>query len=264
MSVYEPPATDLEELIAFFDYDATQPLGVSVVARERREGVDVMELRYDDGAGGPVEAYVVGSAAAGVVVAHGGAGPGKHIFLPEAIELAQRGFVCLLADTSFPSDGTTAERVEATRVRVLTQRRGLDVLATEYGATRLGFYGHSAGGMQGAVLSAVEPRLAAIVVAAARGGSVRWALEERVTDPEELDAFHRLDPEHYVAVLGRRHLLFQHGRRDAVVRLAEGRLLHDAAAEPKQWIEYDCDHGVDAHPPARVDRIAFLEEVLLS
>lgn len=162
MSVYEPPEVDIDELIAFFDYDAAQPLRVSVVAQDRREGLEVTGLRYDDGAGAVVEAYVVGRAtAAGVVVAHGGAGPGKHLFVEEALELARRGFVCLLADTSFPSDGATAERVEATRVRVLTQRRGLDVLAQAYGATRFGFYGQSAGGMQGAVLAGVEPRLSA-------------------------------------------------------------------------------------------------------
>lgn len=264
MTAYEPSAVERDELVAFFD-SGSAPLRTSVVARDRRDGVEVTELRYDDGAGGLAAAYVVGAAAsAGVVVAHGGTGPGKHLFLPEALELAQRGFVVLLADTHFPTRGTTAERVEATRIRVLTQRRGLDVLAAGYGATRLGFYGHSAGGMQGAVLSAVEPRLEAIVVAAARGGSVRWALEQGVTDESELLAFHRIDPEHYVAVPGRRRLLFQHGSRDPVIPLAEGRRLHDAAAEPKEWRDYDCDHGVDAHPPARAERLAFLEEILLS
>jgi hypothetical protein len=263
--VYEPPAVDAAELVAFFDYDANASLRLDVKRRDLRDGVDSTEVRFHAGEGGAVEAYVVGGvAAAGVVIAHGGAGPGKHIFLPEALELARRGFVCLLADTSFPSDGTTAERVEATRRRVLTQRRGLDVLEHVYGAMRLGFYGHSAGGMQGAVLSAVEPRLAAIVIAAARGGSVRWALAEGVADPHELDAFHRLDPEHYVAVGGPRRLLFQHGSRDPVVPPAEGRRLHDAAAEPKEWRTYDCDHGIDAHTPARADRLAFLERILLS
>jgi fermentation-respiration switch protein FrsA (DUF1100 family) len=235
------------------------------VRRERREGVELAEIRFDYGAGGLAEAYVVGDAsAAGVVVAHGGAGPGKHLFVPEALELARSGFVCLLADTSFPLDGSTQERVEAMRARVLTQQRGLDVLAQEYGATRFGFYGHSAGGMQGAVLAAVEPRLDAIVVAGASGGSVRWAIDQGVSDADELDAFHRLDPEHYVAVPGSRQLLFQHGRQDTVVPLRAARGLYEAAAEPKRWREHDCGHGIDAHAPARAERLAFLEEVLLS
>lgn len=85
-----------------------------------------------------------------------------------------------------------------------------------------------------------------------------------MTDREELDAFHRLDPEHYVALPGPRELLFQHGRRDPIEPCEEGLRLYEAAAAPKVWRDDDCDHGVDGHPPARVDRVAFLEEVPLS
>ena len=147
-------------------------------------------------------------------------------------------------------------------LRVLTQRRGLDVLEREYRATPLGFYGHSAGGAQGALLSAVEPRLDAIVIAAARGGHVRWARDEGVTDPEELRAFDRLDPEHFVAAPGRRELLFQHGLRDEVIPTAEARLLYEAAAAPKTWSEFDCGHGIDGHGLARAERLAFFERIL--
>ena len=33
-----------------------------------------------------------------------------------------------------------------------------------------------------------------------------------------------------------------------------GRALFDAAAQPKLWAEYDCDHGLDTDPQARRDR----------
>ena len=253
----------IDELVAFFDYDASVPVRTTLVGREEHEGVPVIEMCFDNGAGGRAEAYVVGEAERpGVVIAHGGAGPGKHIFLGEAVDLARRGFAVLLADTSYPLAGSTRDRVDATRVRVLTQRRGLDVLEGEYGATDLGFYGHSAGGAQGACLSAVEPRLDAIVIAAARGGHRRWAREEGVSDPEELQAFDRLDPEHFVAAPGRRELLFQQGLRDDVVPYREGRLLYEAASAPKIWSEFDCGHGIDAHAPARAERLAFFERVL--
>jgi hypothetical protein len=251
------------ELVSLFDYEPSADLRASVVAREERDGVPVAEIRFDNGAGGDAEAYVVGEGAApGIVIAHGGTRPGKHLFVGEAAELARRGFVVLLADTSFPLDGSTQERVDATRTQVLTQRRGLDVLERDYGATALGFYGHSAGGAQGACLSAAEPRLEAIVIAAARGGHVRWAADEGVTDPAELRAFDRLDPEHFVAVPGRRELLFQYGLRDDVIPRREARLLYEAAVEPKTWTEYECGHGIDAHPPARAERAAFFERVL--
>jgi fermentation-respiration switch protein FrsA (DUF1100 family) len=260
---FEPPAVGRDELLGFFAYDAEAPLQTSVVSREPVDGVDVATIRYDRGDGAFADAFLVGGdAAAGVVIAHGGTGPGKHLFLAQAVELARLGAAVLLADTSFPLGGATAERVEATRVQVLTQRRGLDVLAGERGATRLGFYGHSAGGMQGACLAGCEPRLDAIVVAAARGGHLRWAREEGVADRAELEAFHRLDPEHYVAIPGRRRLLFQHGRADDVIPLGEGRRLFEAAAGPKSWSEHDCGHGIDGHPAARAERLGFLDEAL--
>jgi fermentation-respiration switch protein FrsA (DUF1100 family) len=252
-----------DELIAFFDYDPTSDLRTSVVVRDERDGVRVTEIRFDNGTGGDAEAYVVGEAnRPGIVIAHGGTAPAKHIFVGEAVELARRGFVVLLADTSFPLHGSIRERVEATRGRVLTQRRGLDVLQCDYRATALGFYGHSSGGAQGACLSAVEVRLEAIVIAAARGGHARWAAEEGITDPAEMRAFGRLDPEHFVAVPGRRELLFQHGLRDDVVPQREARLLYESAAEPKTWSEYECGHGIDGHAPARAERAAFFERVL--
>jgi dienelactone hydrolase len=252
-----------DELVAVFDYDGSAPLRIALVGREDRESVPVTEIRFDDGVGRDAEAYVVGEAGRpGIVIAHGGAAPGKHVFLGEAVELARRGFVVLLADTTFPLEGSTRERVDATRTRVLTQRRGLDVLEREYGATALGFYGHSAGGAQGACLSAVETRLEAIVVAAARGGHARWALEEGITDPDEIRAFEPLDPEHFVAVPGRRELLFQHGTRDEVIPHTEARLLYEAAAAPKTWSEFDCGHGIDGHASARAERAAFFGRVL--
>ena len=81
-----------EELLDFFAYDASTPLRFSLVEREEREGTPVTEIRFDNGAGGDAEAFVVGEPGRpGVVVAHGGTGPGKHIFLAEAAELARRG-----------------------------------------------------------------------------------------------------------------------------------------------------------------------------
>jgi hypothetical protein len=249
--------------LGFFAYDASRPLRSEVGTRHERDGVPVAEIRFDDGAGGDVEAFVVGEAfRPGVVIAHGGTGPGKHIFVPEAVALAGRGFVVLLADTSYPLDGSTEERVEAQRIRVLTQRRGLDVLERQYGAMAFGFYGHSAGGAVGGCLAGVEPRLTAIVVAAARGGHARWARDEGITDPVELDAFDRLDPEHFVAAPGSRELLFQYGLRDEVIPYREARALYEAASEPKTWSEHDCGHGIDGHPPARAERLEFFERAL--
>jgi cephalosporin-C deacetylase-like acetyl esterase len=139
-------------------------------------------------------------------------------------------------------------------------RQALDLLAAR-GAKRLAFYGHSNGGTQGAALSARDPRLAAVVIAAMGTHHARYLRRAGATDPEYLAAVERLDPIHFVGHPGPARL-FQYGLRDTVVDRDSAYALYEAAAEPKAWREYDWDHGVDADPQARVDRYAFLDEEL--
>lgn len=200
-----------------------------------------------------------GRTGAGVVIAHGGSGPGKHFYLDEAFVLAAGGVHVLAADTSFPTFGDLDADERAIRSAILTQRRGLDVLAG-LGATRLGFYGHSAGATQGAILSGVDPRLDAAVLSATGTGIARWAHGLAGLGDAHLEALDRFDPRHFVARPGRRRLLVQHGSLDPVVPVEAARAMYEVAAAPKQWREYGCDHGVDVHPPARADRVAFFRD----
>jgi dipeptidyl aminopeptidase/acylaminoacyl peptidase len=245
-----------------FAYDTDAPLRVVTGAVETRDGVVVEEIRYDRAAGGEAEAYLVApdgtSPRRAVVIAHGGSSPKKHLFRAEGIELAQRGFLVLVPDTIMPPLGDPAADERAGIAAVCTQRRGLDVLESR-GATRFGHFGHSFGGNLGAILGAVEPRLSAVVIAAMGTGLVDWMRRQGIEDEAYLAGADRFDPIHYVPVPGRRRLLFQCGLRDEVIFETQARALYDAAAEPKRWLEYDCDHAVDAFPAARADRMAFLE-----
>src|SRR3712207_8688794 len=45
----------------------------------------------------------------GVVYAHGGTGPGKHIFVGQAVAVARAGLTVLLPDTTLRSEEHTAE-----------------------------------------------------------------------------------------------------------------------------------------------------------
>ncbi|MFI5908382.1 hypothetical protein [Dactylosporangium sp. NPDC051541] len=63
----------------------------------------------------------------------------------------------------------------------------------------------------------------------------------------------RFEPVGYVAVPGRRRLLFQYGVRDDAVLRSEAVALYEAAAAPKEWCEYDCGHDTD-NAAARADR----------
>jgi dienelactone hydrolase len=257
----------MEPAFDLFEYDASSAIRLHVVGVEHRDGVDVTEIRYDNGTGGEADAFLTepthsNAPRPGVVVAHGGSGPGKHIFLDEAIELSRRGMTVLGADTSMPPLGDAAVDEAAMVAAVLVQRRGLDVLQSARQVTRFGFFGHSFGGNEGAMLSAVEPRLDAIVIAAMGVGAADWVREQGFSDEEYLAAADRFDPVHFVATQSHGHLLFQNGKQDTVVSLDSARKLYDAATEPKTWREYDCGHGVDGHEPARADRFAFFEEQL--
>lgn len=114
------------------------------------------------------------------------------------------------------------------------------------GPDRLGFFGHSGGAFQGAVLSAVEPRLNAIVAS---------------NSQPYLKALNRFDPAHYVAMSGRRRLFFQHGREDTVVSRTEAVRLYEAAAPPRRWSKYACGHGTDADPDARRELAQFFSSL---
>jgi fermentation-respiration switch protein FrsA (DUF1100 family) len=133
---------------------------------------------------------------------------------------------------------------------------------------RLGFFGHSAGAYQGAILAGVEPRLRAVVLASAGSGTPLRLARQRLPDlpaadlAAYLDFLGQFDPAAYAAEPGQRRLMIQHGRDDHIVSRAEALALRDAAAPPCTWREYPCGHGTDAFAPARRDRADFLAEAL--
>jgi hypothetical protein len=245
------------------------PLAVSLLA-ERGHGILAWrEVNFAAGSGVEGIATVVlpmsKTVTRGVALAHGGSDDGRQFFLSEAAALAAHGAAVILPVTRIRLDCGVDAFATDVRNAVLTERAALDVLA-EAGAPpgALSFLGHSAGGAIGAILSAVEPRLARIAIFGNGAGSVaRSALALELSRgsvfTEELatvtDWF---DLAHFVGVDRRAQLLVQHGRADRTVPVEAGRALFDAAAQPKLWAEYDCDHGLDADPQARKDRAEFV------
>ncbi|HZP73171.1 MAG TPA: alpha/beta fold hydrolase [Gaiellaceae bacterium] len=179
----------------------------------------------------------------GVVVAHGGRGPGSHLFRDEVEELERRGHIVIATDVTMAPRGDPDE-ARSFEETVDVQQRALDRLA-ELGADRFGFYGHSLGAARGAALAARDARVAALVIAGMGTGISG-------------DAW---DPGRFITVAGPARL-FQRGTRDDVVPYDAARRLYELAPEPKIWREYDCGHGIGADPQARLDRYAFLDEVL--
>ena len=252
-----------------FVYASHAPLDLTVEAELTEGPAAVANVSYDGGQGRRVNALIAKPRQAdasrrGVVIAHGGFEGGKHLFRDHAIEMAAAGFVAIVADTTFPSAGDRDKVEEARRSSVVTHMRSLDVLSRHHGITSFGFFGHSRGALEGAVLAAVEPRLSAVVLAGIGSASARRR-EQASQDASTADyyaAVFSLDAADYVAEQAARRLLVQHGHTDTAVTLAEARAMFEAAAPPKEWREYDCGHDVATHPPARAERILFFSEAL--
>jgi fermentation-respiration switch protein FrsA (DUF1100 family) len=244
-----------------FDYTADAALNVMTHSAIR--GLTVREISYDNGDGGRCVATLVTPkqpTGTGVIIAHGGAGDGRRFFMTEALALAGLGMTVLLPVTELPNHGDIVATRLAIRRHVRAHRRSVDMLQTvTEGRGPLHFYGHSAGASQGALLSAVEPRVVAFCLTSIGSGTVtRLAAAELPPGTTATDRYlrflERFDPAISVAVPGRRRLLFQHGRHDPVVRRDESLKLYQAAAEPKDWREYDCGHDPDGDPQAVTDR----------
>lgn len=253
-------------------YFARPPLAVAVsFLSERLDHALVWrEVRYTPAPRLEALATVVtplsGGVTRGVVLAHGGSDDGRRFFLSEAADLAANGAAVILPVTRIRlDDGVDAFATDVRRA-VLTERAALDVLL-EAGAPRdgLSFLGHSAGGVWAATLCAVEPRLSRIVIFANGAGPLAKAAlaaglsRTRVIAPADLNAVADwFDLAHFVAADRHSELFVQHGRNDRSVPIEAAKALFDAAAEPKRWVEYDWDHGLDADPQARRDRVEFV------
>ena len=245
------------------------PLSVSLVA-ERADG-DLLWREVNFAAGSGVEgiATVVSpvskTVTRGVVLAHGGSDDGRRFFVSEAAALAAQGAAVILPVMRIRQDDGVDAFAADVRNAVLTERAALDVLV-EAGAPpgALSFLGHSAGGALGAILSAVEPRLARIVIFGNGAGplaraALAFGLSRGRGVTEDLAAVTDwFDLAHFVGVDRRGQLLVQHGRADQTVPMEAGRALFEAAAQPKLWAEYDWDHGLGADPQARKDRAEFV------
>lgn len=274
VSAIEPfcPYRGLWELSEVRRYFARPPvpLSLSLSAARVDGGLDWREVTFAAGSGvtGTATVVVPKSTAVtrGVVLAHGGGVDARQSFVSEAAALAAQGAAVILPVTPIRLvDGVDAFATDV-RHAVLTERAALDVLL-EAGAPpdAVSFLGHSAGGALAAIMSAVEPRLARIAIFGNGAGSAaRSALALQLsvggvgTEQELAAVTAWFDLANFVGVDRRAHLLVQHGRADQTVPVAAGQALFDAAAQPKLWAEYDCDHGLDADPRAKKDRADFV------
>ena len=281
--VKRPPAG----LASLYEYDASAPVAVRESRRSTWLGARLVELSYASPRGGRVPASLVlppigpgerRAPAPAVLIQHG-AGGSRADFLGEAADLARRGIAVLLIEAPmnrppFRDWASFGNRDRAIYVQnVVDWRRAVDVLdaRADIDAERLAFVGHSYGGTIAGIMAAIEPRLDGVVVMAAGAritDFLRRVGSQRINDlPRAGRARARADLRRYLAYMtainGVRYVphatapvLFQFGRRDALVSAREARAYYDAARGDKRIEWYDAGHDLDEK--ARAGRASWL------
>jgi dienelactone hydrolase len=270
------------EILRLFDYDAKAPLDVQVVSTQKERALTVQEITYASPKGGRVPATLIvpdgRGPFAGILLMHGLPGT-RAGTLPEARELAKRGAVTLAIDAPFsrPSQGEGSgfplhfdARDREDQIQLIVDwRRGVDLLLArkDVDPKRLAYVGRSYGGAMGGLLAGVEKRIKAFALVVGDGGLVshftgaddhpgpldRLSPEVR---KRWLDIMEPIEPLRFVGRAAPAHLLFQNGRTDELVPLADGRVYQKAGSKPKTLLWYDAGHGLNDQ--ATRDRHAWL------
>jgi len=274
-------------LFAQFDYDAKQPFDATCEPLSKRSDAELLGCGFSGVRGGRVHFILVKPTVAkppfaGVIFQHGG-GQSMTNYLSEALILARAGVISIIPDAPARGEGKNTElhtmKLEAARdfqaEVVITERRVLDWLLQQPGidAKRMAYVGHSYGGVAGAVLTGVEPRIAAFVLSGAVTSEVRfiqdnqspeWQQMRHNLSPEEftktMDLLRETDPDRYLPK-ARAPVLVQCARFDTDENVRGCPAVYEITGGPKQITWYDDDHHFTSLEALR-DRLAWLEKHL--
>lgn len=257
--------TDARKL---FEYNMRAPLDAETSLMGEHDGCLWYRASFNGGEGRRIPGvFVVARDIAGpqpTVMLQHGAGTSKYaVFVRACIDLmASAGFCCMAVDAighgdrgdplidALAKDGPAWLRrgtLENVAANVVDFRRTVDYLETrpEVDPTRLAYVGSSMGGMLGAVFSAVEPRIKAVVLrcSGSRLASRRW---EQVADPEARQWLRRMseltDPAAFVGMISPRPLLMLNNLQDEVISVESAEALFNAAGDPKEQRWFPGDH----------------------
>jgi uncharacterized protein len=270
--------------VALFDYDAGAPLEIEQDDDpfRARATYSAYELTYASPLGGRVPAFLLVPTADGphpaMVVMHG-LGNSKADAMLVGQRYAEAGAVVLIIDAPFAREGrrseppitfTPRDRDEHVQL-VVDLRRAVDLLIErdDVDPDQLAFLGQSYGAMVGGLLAGVEDRIVAYALVVGDGGLV-----QHFTGPEdaagplwEMNSAERekwlalmepIESIYYVGHAAPAALLFQSGRLDHLVPIADADRFQAAGSEPKTVMWYDAGHGLSLQ--AECDAAVWLAE----
>jgi dienelactone hydrolase len=270
---------------ALFEYDRSAPFRYQEEMIRSEPQFDVAGAGIQGPRGGKLNMLVVRPRGkgpfAGVVFQHGGV-QSMLTYLAEAELLARAGAVSLVVEApAGRPDRKPVEQMSGAEMReynaeiVMCERRALDYLESlaVIDRGRVGYVGHSFGGIFGGVLMRVEPRFRAFVLIGAiprysqhiaESPADVWVQWRKQIGPERLAEAVRevraVDPEQYLRGAAHGPVLLQCGNFDFDNK-AGCVELSDAVSAPKDVRWYDTDHGF-ADLEATLDRVRWLEEKL--
>jgi len=276
----------IDGLRPMFDYDQRLPLDVKEVGSKESNGVRIHDINYASPRFGRVTAYLVEPSVkgkyVGMVFGHWGYG-NRTEFLAEAILYARAGVVSLLIDYPWVRPAPwrrnePGEKPEAVRdnyaATVIDLRRGLDLLQarSDVDSNRLAYVGHSTGAQWGAILSAIDKRVKAVVLMGGIPTEATIALESddpefvdfrKNTPREQIDKYFKtigvMDAINYVPYAAPTPLLFQFARYERYFNEAAMLKYAQAASQPKVVKWYDTGHDLN-DVQALIDRANWLQK----
>jgi fermentation-respiration switch protein FrsA (DUF1100 family) len=186
-----------------------------------------------------------------------------------AVELLKQGYATMALDAAYhgeraagkqPMYGTTFHRLRDGYMQtVIDYRRALDYLETraDIDSKRVTLIGVSMGGIMGAVLGGVEPRIKCpvlLVAGADRGLMSRvsqiavWK-QIRAENPNiDFNEVSRImapaDPLNFIDKISPRPVLMINGSKDEIVPVVANKLLHATAKEPKKIVWLEAGHSL--------------------
>ena len=260
----------LKAYLEFYDYDRDFPFELEVSERETRGSCTFFDVEFESAHDEYVPAIFARPVGEGpfpsLVFLHGRGGSRKDV-MDVAPVLAAGGYAGIAIDCQYHGDRNPRKKNiysefphsdrDAMIQTVIDGRRCVDFLQSqnEVDSRRIGLIGGSMGGILGTLLAAVEDRILASVLLVAGGN---WevlasksqhhdgkALRQKSTDLKRLArVMAPVDPINFVPLISPRPVLFQLGLKDDIVPAETGRLLVEAAGEPKEVDWYDSGHGL--------------------
>jgi cephalosporin-C deacetylase-like acetyl esterase len=273
-----------------FSYNSSAPLDLQKRTFDHRPSATVYDIDFASPKEGRVTGFLVLPTSSGphpgIVFGHWGQGD-RFEFLPEALIYARAGIASIMIDYPWVrpqpwrkplfTSQTSDEQDKETEIQAIVDlRRSFDVLKAQPGvdATRLAYVGHSFGAQFGAILTAVDKRMAASVLIT-RTPSYRAifmdgkspdviAIREQV-GMEALSKGEKvmssLDAIRYVPFAAPVPLLFQFAQYEPSFSKEAMQSYFDAASRPKSIRWYPAGHELN-DVQALIDRALWIADRL--